>query len=182
MNARPSRARAAARPSLGSLASTCTLPARSPSRAAWASADGMGGGSPRGARQGRWRLLWRPVAPPLALRQHRVGVGLLLQHEPAVLPALGAAADPVEDPQLVQPLQGCRHGADADAGLGGDRRVGWIQAAGAADRALIWRAQWPQRCHLTARFAYREDRGRDVPGNRQRNRQAAPFAKSKRLP
>jgi hypothetical protein len=34
MNARPSRARAAARPSLGSLASACTLPTRSPSKAA----------------------------------------------------------------------------------------------------------------------------------------------------
>jgi hypothetical protein len=34
MNARPSLAKAAARPSFGSLASACTLPARSPSSAA----------------------------------------------------------------------------------------------------------------------------------------------------
>ena len=44
MNARPSSARAAARPSFGSAASACTLPARSPSNAAWATADSMGGG------------------------------------------------------------------------------------------------------------------------------------------
>ena len=57
----------------------CTLPARSPSSAAWAAADSSGAGSaPEGARSGRWRLQWRPVAAPRAFRQHGIGVGLKL--------------------------------------------------------------------------------------------------------
>ena len=45
----------------------CTLPARSPSSAAWAAADSSGAGSPQeGARSGHWRLQWRPVAAPRA--------------------------------------------------------------------------------------------------------------------
>ena len=53
-----------------------------------------------GIRHGRWftprvrhghrRLLGHPVAPPVAFRQHGVGIGLLLQHEPTVPPALRA--------------------------------------------------------------------------------------------
>ncbi len=34
-----------------------------------------------------------PVAPPLAVRQHGVGVGMLLEDEPAVLPALSAPTE-----------------------------------------------------------------------------------------
>jgi hypothetical protein len=75
---------------------------RSPERPLTASAEGS---PPQVARQGRWRLLGRPVAAPLALRQHGVGVGVLLEHEAAVGPAFGAAADPVQDPELAQPLQ-----------------------------------------------------------------------------
>jgi hypothetical protein len=63
------------------------------------------------------------VAPPLGFRQHRVGVGVLLEHEPAIPPALAATADPVQDPQFPQVLQRAGDRADAHAGLDGDRRV-----------------------------------------------------------
>ena len=131
MNARPRLASARASRSFGSrgqchhLAHQVALQPRQ--------RDGIRHGrrfTPR-ARRGRWRLLRRPVAAPLAVRQHGVGVGLLLQHEPAVPPALGAAAHPVEDPELAQPGQRRGDRADADPGLAGDRRVGRIEPAGA---------------------------------------------------
>ena len=132
MNARPSRARAPARRSLGSEASTCTLTARSPSSAAWATADGVGPVHPKTCpARAQAGLQGRPVAPPLGLRQDGVGVGLLLEHEPAVPPAFGAAADPVQDAQFAQPGQRRGDPADADAGLGRDRRIGRVQPAGA---------------------------------------------------
>jgi hypothetical protein len=68
---------------------------------------------------------------PLALRQHGIGVGLLREHEAPVGPALGEAANPVQDAQRLQPLQRGGDRADADAGRAGDRRVARIQAAGA---------------------------------------------------
>jgi hypothetical protein len=46
-----------------------------------------------------------PVAAPLAFRQHGVGVGLLLEDEAPVPPALGTP-QPVEDPELAQPPGG----------------------------------------------------------------------------
>ena len=113
-------------------ANACALAAGSPSRAARTSAEDIGAGSPHVPRPGRRRrLLGRPVAAPLALRQQAVGVGLLLQHEPAVLPALCTATHPVQDPKLPQPGQRGGDRAHADAGLGRDRRVGRVQAPGA---------------------------------------------------
>ena len=64
-------------------------------------------------------------------RQRGVGVGLLLQHEAPVPPALGAPAHPVEDPELAQPGQRRGNRALADVRLAGDRRIGRIQPAGA---------------------------------------------------
>ena len=95
---------------------------------------------PPGARRRRWRVMRRPVAPPLAVRQHRVGVGLLLEDEPPIAPALGTPAQPLEDTQLAQPLQRRGDGADTDTGLAGDSLVRWIEpaqqrAAPAAPRA-----------------------------------------------
>ena len=185
MNARPSRARAAARPSFGSLASACTLPARSPSSAAWASADGMGGGSPHVPGAGAWRLLRRPVAAPLALRQHGVGVGLLLEHEPAVPPALGAAAHPVEDPELAQPLQRRGDGADADPGLGGrsPRRTGPAGRCGGSGSRRSARAARPARRGRRRRHAGQAGgcRGRSRgPGARGARRPSWPWGRSGR--
>ena len=131
MNARPRLASAAARRSFGSVASTCTLTARSPSSArlgdgitAWAPVHPTCPARVLAAPR-------RPVAPPLAVRQHGVGVGLLLEHEPAIPPALGAPADPVQDPEFAQPGQRRGDSADADAGLVRDRLIGRVQPAGA---------------------------------------------------
>ena len=110
--ARPSRASAAASASPGSL-SRMRITVRSrrlpAARRPPAPAERAGeGGRPR-CPAGRGRLRRRPVAAPLRRRQHGIGVGLLLKHEAAVLPALGAAAHPIEDAKLAQPLE--RRGA-----------------------------------------------------------------------
>ena len=95
MNARPRLASAApAGPSDRSRGSPTTARRSPVSAAAWASTAGHGRRFTPRARRGRWRLQRRPVAAPLAVRQHGVGVRLLLEHEPPVPPALGAPAHP----------------------------------------------------------------------------------------
>ena len=126
----------------------------------------MGGGSPHVPGAGAGGSCWRPVAAPLALRQHGVGVGLLLQHEPPVPPALGAAAHPVEDPELAQPLQRRGDGAHADAGLAGDRRVGRVQAAG----AVVQEVEDQRVQHRRARCGRRRRRGGQAGACRGRSR------------
>jgi hypothetical protein len=108
------------------------LPIRSPSSLASVTASGMGAGSPHvpGAGNGG-SAGGGPVAAPLAVRQHGVGIGFLFEDEPPFPPALGTTAHPVEDPQLAQPLQRRGDRADADAGLAGDSLVRWIEPAGA---------------------------------------------------
>jgi hypothetical protein len=121
----------------GSRGPPIRLPAGLPSRAAWASAEGMGREDHSGegclarALAAHVAAGSRAIGSPLPSRQHRVGVGLLPQDEPAVDPTLGGAASPVQDPEFAQPLQRGSDRAHAHAGLAGEGRIGRVQSAGA---------------------------------------------------
>ena len=180
MKARPSRASAAASAVLGSALEDLTTDRRSPparlSRAASGQHIGHGRRFTPRARRRRWRLCWRPVAAPLAVRQHGVGVGLLLEHEAPVPPALGAPAHPVEDPELAQPRQRRGDGAHADDRLAGDRLVGRIEPAG----GVVQEVEDQRVQHLQRRWGRR--RRHAGPAGACRGRSRGPGARGARRP
>ena len=68
MNTRPRRARAATKPSFGSLANDCTLPDRSPSGTAMMMPRSTSGGEPLAS--GDWRA--EPLAAKPTLEEHQL--------------------------------------------------------------------------------------------------------------
>lgn len=70
------------------------------------------------------------VAGPLRRWQHRIGVGFLLQAEPAVPDGLDAAPDPVDQTGGFKRLEAPDHAAHANRGFARDRGMAGIELAG----------------------------------------------------
>jgi hypothetical protein len=89
----------------------------------------MGGGFAPRAGRWRWRFSHGLAVAPLRRRQHGAGVGLLLEHEAPVLPALGAPSHPVRIPSSRNRFSAVATARSHTFAFRADRRIGRVEAA-----------------------------------------------------